>query len=181
MIPAGKSGGKHENGGFWRVEVSNEGIDRLEFETRVDENVVFARGFAGFGPIFKSASDGGTDGNHAVARFLSFLDGLEGFGRDVKPFRMHVMLLDVVAANREEGAKSDVESKIFDLDTFFLEFLHQGFSHIETGSWSSGRAELLGPDGLVTLNIIFVGVAMEIWRKRDVAVVGDDVGKYRRF
>ena len=52
MIPAGKGGGKHKNGGFWRMEIGDESVNGLEFEARINENVVFAFGFAGFSPVF---------------------------------------------------------------------------------------------------------------------------------
>ena len=52
MIPASKSSGEHKNGGFWGMEVGDEGVDGLEFEAWINENIVFAFGFASFGPIF---------------------------------------------------------------------------------------------------------------------------------
>ena len=51
VIPASKSGSEHKDGRFWRMEVSDETIDGLELEAGINENVVFAFGFAGFSPV----------------------------------------------------------------------------------------------------------------------------------
>ena len=75
MIPASKGSSEHEYGGFWRVEVGDESVDGLEFETWINENIVFAFGFAGFGPIFESASDGGADCDDAVTGSFGCFDG----------------------------------------------------------------------------------------------------------
>ena len=75
VIPASESGGEHEYGGFWGMEVGDEGVDGLEFEAWINENIVFAFGFASFGPIFESASDGGADSNDAVAGSFGCFDG----------------------------------------------------------------------------------------------------------
>ena len=76
MVPAGKGSSEHEYGGFWRMEVSDESIDGLEFEAWINENIVFAFGLAGFGPIFESASDGSADGDNAVASGFCLFDSL---------------------------------------------------------------------------------------------------------
>ena len=89
---------------------------------------------------------------------------------------MHVMLFDIVATDREESAEADMEGEVFDLDAFGLEFFDKFFGHIETGGRGGGGAEFFGPDGLVAFDIVGVGVAMEIWWKWDVAVIGDDFG-----
>lgn len=99
MVPASKSGSKHEDGGFWRMKVSKKSIDDFKFEARIDEDIVFAFGFARFGPEFERAGDGGTDGNDAMAGSLSGLDCLNGFGGNLEPLRMHMVLLDIVATN----------------------------------------------------------------------------------
>ena len=89
---------------------------------------------------------------------------------------MHVVFFDVIAADREESAEADMEGEIFDLDAFGLEFFDKFFSHIETGGRCSGGAELFGPNGLIAFNVVLIGIAMEIWWKWDVAVIGDDFG-----
>ena len=67
-----------------------------------------------------------------------------------------------------------MEGEVFDLDAFGLELFNKFFSHIEAGGGGSGRAELFGPDGLVTFNVVFVGVAVEIGRKGNIAIIGDN-------
>ena len=52
--------------------------------------------------------------------------------------------------------------------------------HVETGGGSGSGAELFGPDSLVTLDVVFIGIAMEVWRKRNIPVIGDDIGKFAR-
>ena len=108
VFPAGEGGSEHEDGGFWGVEVSDESVDDLELEAWINKNVVFAFGFAGFAPEFESARDGGADGDDVVAGGFGLLDGGDSFGWDVEPFGVHVVLFDVVAADREEGTEADV-------------------------------------------------------------------------
>lgn len=177
IIPAGESGSEHEDGGFGCVEIGDETVDDLELKAGVNENIVLTEGLASFSPEFKRASDGGADGDDAVAGGLRGFDGFYSIGGEEKPFGMHMMILDVIAADGQKCAEANVESEIFYLDAFGLEFGEERFCHVETGRRSSGRAELFGPDGLVTLDILLVGVAVEIRRKRDVAVIGDDLSE----
>ena len=158
MVPAGKSGGKHEDGRFWRMKVGKEGIDDFEFETRIDKNVVFAFGFAGFGPEFERASYSGADGNDAVASGFGGLDGRDGFGWNLEPFGMHVVFFDIVATDWQESAKTNVKSEILNLYVFGLEFGEGCFGHVEAGGWGGGRTEFFGPDGLVALDVVGIGV-----------------------
>ena len=76
MFPASKGACKHENGGFGCVKVGDEGIDQLELEAGVDENVVLTLGFSSFGVIFESAGDSGADGDDAMMRGLGGIDGV---------------------------------------------------------------------------------------------------------
>lgn len=71
-----------------------------------------------------------------------------------------------------------MKSKILNLDAFGFEFGKGFFGHVETGGWSSGGAEFFGPNGLIALNVVGVGVAVEIWWKRNVAVGFDDIGEW---
>ena len=87
------------------------------------------------------------------------------------------MLFDVVATNREKCTEADMEGEIFDLDAFVLELLDKFFGHVKAGGWGSGRTELFSPDGLIAFDVFFVGVAVEIGRKGNIAVIGDDVGE----
>ena len=174
MVPASKSGGEHKYGGFWRVEVGDESVNGLEFEAWINEDVIFAFGFASFGPIFESAGDGSADGDKAVAGSFGCFDGFERVGRDMEPFRVHMVLFDIIAANRQKSAEADVESEIFDLDTFSLKFFDKFFGHIETCGWGGSGAEFFSPNGLIAFNVVLIGIAMEIWWKWDVAVIGDD-------
>ncbi len=160
------------------MEIGKEGIDDFEFETRIDKNVVFAFGFAGFGPEFERASDSGTDSNHAVASSFGGLDGRDGFGWNLEPFGMHVVFFDIVATDWQESTKTNVKGEILNLYAFGLEFGESCFGHVEAGGWGGSRTEFFGPDGLVALNVVGIGVAMEIWWKWNVAVGFDDIGEW---
>ena len=87
---------------------------------------------------------------------------------------MHMMFFDIVATDGQKSAKTDMEGEVFDLDAFGLELFDKFFSHIEAGGWGGGRTEFFGPDGLVAFDVIFVGVAVKIGRKRNIAVIGDN-------
>ncbi len=177
MFPTGKGSSKHKDGGFWCMKISDKCVDGLESKAWIDENIIFAFSFAGFSPEFKRACDGGADGYNAVTFGFGFPDGFEGVIGNMKPLGVHVVIFDIVATNRKESAKSDVESKIFDLDVFGLKFFDEFFGHIETGGWGSGGAKLFSPNGLITLNVVLVSVTVEVWRKWNVAVIGDNLSE----
>ena len=177
VFPTGKGGSKHEDGGFWCMKISDKCVDGLKFKAWVDENIIFAFSFAGFGPIFKRARNGGADGYNAVTFGFGFFDSFESVVGNMEPLGVHVVIFDIVATNRKEGAKSDVESKIFDLNVFGLKFFDEFFGHIETGGWGSGGAKLFSPNGLITLNVVLVSVTVEVWRKWNVAVIGDNLSE----
>ena len=88
-----------------------------------------------------------------------------------------MVLFDVVATNREKCTEADMESEVFDLDAFVLELLDKFFGHVKAGGWGSGRTELFSPDGLIAFDVFFVGVAVEIGRKGNIAVIGDNLGE----
>ena len=122
MIPTSKSSGEHEYGRFWGMKVGNKSVDGLEFETRVDKDIIFAEGLASLSPEFESTCDGGADGDYAVAGSLGDLDGFDGIFWNLEPFGMHFMLFDVVGADWQEGAETDMKGEIFDLNAFGLKF-----------------------------------------------------------
>lgn len=160
------------------MEIGEKGIDDFEFEARIDENIIFAFGFARFGPEFERAGDGGADGNDAMAGSLRGFDCFNGFGRNLEPLGMHMVLLDIVATNWQESTKANMKSKVLDLNAFGFKFGEGFFGHVKTGGWSGGGAEFFGPNGLIALNVVGVGVAMEIWWKWNVAVGFDDIGEW---
>ena len=61
------------------------------------------------------------------------------------------------------------------IDTFVFELGHKVFGHVEAGGWSGSRAELFGPDCLVTFNVFWIGVTMKVWWERYGAVSLDNV------
>lgn len=82
------------------MKVGDESIDDFKFEARVDKDIVFAEGFAGFAPEFECARDGSADGDYAVAGSLGVLDGFDGIVWNMEPFGVHLMVFDFVAADR---------------------------------------------------------------------------------
>ena len=182
VVPAGESGGEHEDGGFWRVEIGDESVNDFEFEAWEDENVVFAFGFAGFAPEFESARDGGADSDDAVAGGFGLFDGSDGFFWDVEPFGMHVVFFDFIAADWQEGAEADVEGEILNLDAFGLELGDEIFGHVEAGGRSGGGAVFFSPNGLVAFDVGLGGIAVHVRWKRNVAeLLGDLVERGSAF
>ena len=175
MVPAGESSGEHKHGGFGGVEVGKKGVDELEFEAGVDENVVFACGLVGFCIIFEGTGDGGANGDDATTTRLGSTNGADGAVRNVVPFGVHVVILHVVAADGEKSAKPDVECQSPDDNALRFEPSQELLGHIKTGGWSGGGAGLLGPDGLIALAVAGVGVAMKVGRKGDGAVPFDQL------
>ena len=80
------------------------------------------------------------------------------------------MVFDIVGAHGKKSAESDVKSKIFYDDAFFLQAINEIFGHIEAGGRRSGGAHIFGPDGLVAFLVAFGGVTMKIWRQGNSAV-----------
>lgn len=177
LVPAGESSSEHKDGGFRCMKIGDKAIDDLEIEAWINKNVVFALSFASFGPIFEGTSDGGADRDNAVAGSFSSLNGGDGFGGNMKPFGMHVVVFDIVAANGKESAKANMECKVANLNTFGLELLNERLGHVEAGGWCGGGTKFFGPDGLITLDIVGVGVAVEIGRQRNVTIIGNDSGE----
>ncbi len=162
FVPASEGSSEHKDGGFRRMKIGNKAVDDLEIEAWINENVVFALGLVSFGPIFERASDGGADSDNAVAGGFSGLNGGDGFGGNMKPFRMHVVVFDIVAADGKESAKADMECEVVNLNAFGLEFPDERLGHVEAGGWCGGGAKFFGPDGLIALDIVDVGVAMKV-------------------
>ena len=73
-----------------------------------------------------------------------------------------MMFFYIIATNRQEGAESDMEGEVVDLDTFFSEFMEQRFGHVETGGRSGGATSLFCPDSLIASNIGSFGVSVEV-------------------
>lgn len=48
ILPSGEGAGEHEDGGFWRVEIGDQAVDRFELVAWVDEDVGFATEFVVF-------------------------------------------------------------------------------------------------------------------------------------
>ena len=174
MFPASKSSSEHKNGGFRGMEVGDEGVNGLEFKTRIDKDVVFAESFASFGPEFKRTSDGGANGDNATIGGFGLFNCLNCIVWNMEPFGVHVVFFDIIATNRKKSAKTDVEGKVFDLDAFGLELFDEFFGHIKAGGGGGGRTEFFSPDSLVTFDVVFVGVAVKIGRKGNIAVIGDN-------
>lgn len=61
------------------------------------------------------------------------------------------------------------------MDAFGLEFFDEVGGHVEAGGWSGGGAVFFGPDGLVAFDVGFGGVAMHVWRERNVAELFGDL------
>lgn len=156
------------------MEICNKGVNHFKFDTRVEEDVVLAGSFAGSGPELKSAGDGSANSDDAMTGSFGSLDGFDGVFWEVEPFGMHFVLFDVIGANWEESAETNVEGEVFNMYAFFLELFKQFFCHVETGGWSGGRAEVFGPDGLVAFDVLFFGVAMHVWGKGNITKVLSD-------
>ena len=93
----------------------------------------------------------------------------------MEPLGVHFVIFYFVGANGEESAEADVESEIFDDYTFLTKLFEEFLGHIEAGGGSSGGAHVLGPDGLIALRVIFVGVAVEVGRQGNSAVFFGEV------
>ena len=99
IFPFREGAREHEDGRFWRVKISEQSVNDLEFKTRINKDVVFAFGFASFGVVFEGARDGSADGDNFVAGFFGVFNGFEGVFWNMEPFGVHVMLFDLIATD----------------------------------------------------------------------------------
>ena len=93
----------------------------------------------------------GADGCGAHSDALSavvdeFLDGLT-FHHDV--FGVHVVVRNLLALHRLEGAGTLMEGDLLTVDTFGIDSLEYPFCEMETSRWCSHRAFDLGIDRLI--------------------------------
>ena len=95
------------------MEIGEKCVDYLKLEARIDKNIIFATGLAGFGIIFQSASDRSTESNYSVACIFCAVNFSYGILRNIEPFRMHVMVFYVIAADGQESAQANMQCEIF--------------------------------------------------------------------
>ena len=80
------------------------------------------------------------------------------------------MVLYVVGAHGEKSAETNVESKVFNDNTFFAKAVQQIIGHIEAGGWRRGGAHIPRPDSLVAFFVIFCSITVKIGRQGNSAV-----------
>lgn len=162
--PGSESGGEHKNGRPRSVEVGEEGVDDLEFVSRIYENVGFAERLFCVGKMLESATDGRAESDNFAARFFCGINGGESVCGNIVMLGMHLVVFDAVGADRKESAEADMESEVFYLDAFFAQTSEKVVSHIETGGRSGSGALfiIIGEDCLVAVDVGFVSVAIHI-------------------
>jgi hypothetical protein len=135
------------------VEVGEQGIGAVEIVAGEDEEAGFAvegvDGAVFVGGGFEEAERGGADGDEAVARGAGGVDAGGGLGGDVAAFGVDLVLVDVVVAERQEGAGADVQGDGFALDVVGGEAREEVGGEVEAGGGGGDGALVLGEDGLV--------------------------------
>ena len=96
---------QHEQAGPGDVEVGEQDVHLREPVAPADEEVGRPLGAAGRGPGLERAHDGRADGHDPLGR----LHGGDGRGRDGVALAVDDVVLDVVGADRGEGAEPDLE------------------------------------------------------------------------
>ena len=113
MFAAGESGDKHYQSALRQVEVSNEGVEALEFVAGVNEDV----GPAGLGihrtvfigKALDRAAGGSADADDSASRTLCLGYYTRRLLRNDAKFGVHLVLLNVLRLHRAEGAEADVQ------------------------------------------------------------------------
>lgn len=85
------------------------------------------------GDVLEGAGDSGADGSDGVTGGFGLLDSLDGGGRKMKPFGVHVVGFDVVLAYRLEGAEADVEGEVDDFDAFGSDTVEEVLCQVKGG------------------------------------------------
>ncbi len=143
------------------MEIGEEGVDNLEFESGKDEE---ACGAASGGnravlvsEVFEDADDGGADGDDSAALFPCAPDAVYGLGGNLIFLFVHGMKGGVLLFDREKGTGADVKG---DGDAFNAAGLKVG-KKIGGEVQSSGRggdgSGLACVDGLVAFAVLGCG------------------------
>ena len=157
MITAGQGADQHNQGGFRQMEVGDQSIQNLEFVSRIDEDAGFAAAALnntwGNGSGLKCTAGSGAHCDDAAAVLFSFVNSLSSFFINMIDFTVHHMLFDFVYFYRAEGAKTNVQGHIGNINSFFLKFCQKLTGKMKTGGGGGGRAFLSGIYGLITIAI----------------------------
>ncbi len=111
QVPAGKGRDKHKQSGFRGMEVGEQPIHKLELVTWVYEygcGAAAGRYEASGAGRFKSAHGCGPHRSDLLPGGLGLVEGIcyiPGYGVG---FGMHLVVLDILGADREEGAGPNV-------------------------------------------------------------------------
>ena len=181
VFAASEGGNQHQQSGFGKVEVGQQGIDHTETSiwcvrpapSGIDKNVGLAAlrayGSVRIGSIFKGSCRGGADGDYATTLFPCAFQGSCGDVIDLKGFGVKFVLLDDFTADGLEGSQADVERDASGLNVANPEFFEYPGGEVKACGWSCDGAGMLCEDSLVLVAILRLVVAMDVGRKWDVA------------
>ena len=176
-VAAGEGADEHDEGGFWQVEVGDDGVDDLEVVAGVDEDASPAAlagdlVFGGGGGL-EGADARRADGDDAVPGLLGLHDELGGLVGDAVVLLVHLVLLDVVDADGAEGAEADVQGDEAEVDAHLAQLLHLLFGEVQAGGRGGGGALLAVVDGLVALLVL--EFLVDVGRQRRLAEAVEDL------
>ena len=154
QVPAGKGRDQHKEGGFRGMEIGEEPVHKLELVARVDEyggGAAAGRDEAAGAGRFKSAHGCGPHRSDLLPGGLGLVEGVGNALWYGVGFGMHLVVFDILGADREECAGSHMECDLQYLCPLCPDGIQDCIGEVEPCGGGCHRAKLLGVYGLVAL------------------------------
>ena len=155
------------------MEIGDQCFYNLKFVSRIDENSGAV--VASLNPealrrlhrrTLQSSGGGGAHGDDPLSRVDGVVDDLRILLRHRILLEMHVVLLDVLAFYRTEGADAHVQSDIGDFHAFLFDFLQQLFGKMKSGCRGGYRSVNTAVYRLIGFFVCVIRRPLDVRRKR---------------
>lgn len=155
MVLAGERGHQHQQRGFRKMEIRDQGVHGLEAVSRIDEDVRPAAAL----PEHAVIIGGRLQRTAARCAYADdppalFPDGIDRFCSlriDHIEFAVHMMLCHVIDLDRPEGPEPYVQCDLGDLHAHIPDLIKKFRCKVKAGGRGGGRAVVPGIDGLVAV------------------------------
>ncbi len=128
VLTAGEGGHHHDEGGFWKVEIRDDGIDHVPLIARIDIELrpaAAALKDTALTSGLQCADRGRADSDDAAAFGSRSIHFFRSFFTDRVPLLMHFMVFDIFFRNRAEGTDTDMKGDEEELRALLLHFFHK--------------------------------------------------------
>ena len=162
---AGEGRHEHEQRRARQVEVGHQRVDGFEAITGRDEDRRIARPGRNASVVacgaFKNAQRRRADGDDAATACPRFVERGGGFGGDLAPLAVHLVLAGVVGLHGKECARSDVQRHEMARDTARAEGGEKLGREVQPGGRRGNGPVILRVDSLIALAVAIIGAALQ--------------------